>query len=338
MKNFKSLTLIFLIVLTFSCKDKNDEIDPGDSTEVACLKKSSERYSDGKLAYRSFIEYDKFFNVSYVKDEYYGNSSNPSIQERVFENIYDSKNLLVKSISRVGYEIYMETSYEYHANLKLKSRTMTAPGNSYLKIQEFDDKGRMTRFYDGDAGWEFLTSYDERGNVITRRTMLKNEFRGGEKNVYNKDFQIISSTYTYSDNSTRVTKYYYDADKRLVQRVDEQVTKYYYNMKGLLVNEKVYQGTKLVDEVRSEYDESGKLIKKISLGNLNVFYISAEYEYYSNGKLRRESNYTIKSGSESQRYKYYEYSLDESGNELESTSYRENGTREQGYTYTYQCK
>lgn len=168
--------------------------------------------------------------------------------------------------------------------------------------------------------------------------MLKNEFRGGEKNVYNKDFQIISSTYTYSDNSTRVTKYYYDADKRLVQMVDEQVTKYYYNMKGLLVNEKVYQGTKLVDEVRSQYDESGKLIKKISLGNLNVFYISAEYEYYSNGKLQRESNYTIKSGSESQRYKYYEYSLDESGNELESTSYRENGTREQGYTYTYQCK
>ena len=102
MKNFKSLTLIFLIVLTFSCKDKNDEIDPGDSTEAACLKKSSERYSDGKLAYRSFIEYDKFFNVSYVKDEYYGNSSNPSIQKRVFENIYDSKNLLVKSISRVG--------------------------------------------------------------------------------------------------------------------------------------------------------------------------------------------------------------------------------------------
>jgi hypothetical protein len=109
-------------------------------------------------------------------------------------------------------------------------------------------------------------------------------------------------------------------------------------MKGLLVNEKVYQGTKLVDEVRSEYDESGKLIKKISLNNLNVFYVSDEYEYYSNGKLRRESNYTIKSGSESQRYKYYEYSLDESGNELESTSYRENGTREQGYTYTYQCK
>lgn len=338
MKNFKSLTLIFLIILTFSCKDKSDDITPGDSTETACLKKSSERYSDGKLAYRSFIEYDKFFNVSYVKDEYYGISSNQTFLESKYENIYDSKNLLVKSTSRVGDEIYGETSYEYHTNSKLKKRTTTFPKYSNMQIQEFDDKGRSTRYYSSADEWESLTSYDERGNVLTRRTMLKNEFRGVEKNVYNKDFQIISSTYTYSDNSTSVTKYYYDAEKRLVQMVDGQVTKYYYNMKGLLVNEKVYQDTKLIDEVRSEYDELGKLIKKISLSNLNVFYVSDEYEYYSNGKLRRKSSYAIKSGSESQRYKYYEYSLDESGNELESTSYRENGTREQGYTYTYQCK
>ncbi len=228
--------------------------------------------------------------------------------------------------------------YEYDQNKRL---VKTSHNGSLTNEYEYDSKGNLIKHTSWSGrypqfGYEY--AYDDQGRMIREVVLRGNpEFNVLEVSyttdyTYDKDGNMTSKTWTYSNGSTTRTDYVYDKDGNLIrEEMGAVVVEYIYDKDGKILEEKYDDAV-----VQYTYDKDGKLTKKQRDEHVNTTSeYTSEYFYDENGRLIKET-YTGYGNSVHQEVKATTaYTYDQAGNLIKKDETRITGSNQYVTNSTY---
>ena len=194
-----------------------------------------------------------------------------------------------------GTELFNTFACNYLGEV-VKEKSVRANAENYPEEfttgYEYDFAGNVIKQYDVFGNY-ITMGYDAAGRKISTTDAKSNVAGGAYSTVYTYDTlgRLIKEETPFTETSTAVTKYYYDANSNLIQKQTTNnfpgsaaaftKVEYAYNDKNQLVEVKSYDGSTVANQVNYEYDAAGNMTAMVTTGGTQ----RTEYEYDRYGNL-----------------------------------------------------
>lgn len=230
-------------------------------------------------------------------------SNNESEGEEILSLVaeYSDKNLLVSELKFDDDGEPEEThSYSYDDRGNLIEHTMEMPMDGIFErfVTTRNADGHpvaIVKFYGDDAGEKVEYVFGPNGQPVeVVRHDADGEFESKEELAYNDNQLLVSRVITEASGAVKKFLFSYD-EKGLLMKEEEREAgdkmvsrlEYAYNEDGKEEALTKYNGdNKVISSVRSEYDENGRLSRRISKGYYTRISL---FEYDDQGRLLEES-------------------------------------------------
>ena len=255
---------------------------------------------------------------------------------------YDESNRLIKKeywIGEEGCSERYEYTYDDNGNIVCETYVVDAssqnPTEVYTYTWEYDEAGNLVTYkmvYNNDNSFNTITEYkyDERGNLLDEYCRVypeeENGFLGRITYEYDANNRVIKKMESYSEGEIyQWETYEYDAAGNQVRTLIGYNTqseasieqKFEYDDRGNLIKHTNIQRGELAWYIVYEYDEEGRVLKKLEYNEKDELGKSYLYEY---DKWGNEIQYEEAWQGEVQIRKNREY--DENGIMIRMSNYR----------------
>lgn len=195
------------------------------------------------------------------------------------EYVYDSEGNLAEEIYIDQDVLNMRIIYHVNENKKEFIHYNDKYGIYQHVLDEYDDDGNIIKEYcildDGTPVLILDTKFDDNGNKT-------------EQYYYNEEGNLNTRTeFVRDDNGAIVEENIYSDNGKMISH-----TEYGYDANGNQIMQRTYYGSDSYqyDELISEYDENGNIIKRY-FSSGGVVYLSTDYRYNDDGKLIEQNVY-----------------------------------------------